>query len=134
MATITNIKYIEDAKHIITGAEITFANGVTVTIDEDDFQTFHNIWNKHATRNDTMNMINEAVEAGNNEYDSPFDRPVDQTLADNPKFIEAMCEAYDNGYALGQGEDTTSDIINESITECMDSTLADFVPITFDDL
>lgn len=134
MATITDIKYIEDAKHIITGAEITFANGVTVTIDEDDFQTLHNIWNKHATRNDTMQMINDAVEAGSEEDDSPFNRPVDQKLADDPKFIEAMCNAYDNGYALGQGEDTTSDIINESVTECMNNTLADFVSITFDDL
>lgn len=134
MATITNIKYIEDTGHLITGAEITFANGVTVTVDEDDFQTLHNIWNKHATRNDTMQMINDAVEAGSEEDDSPFDRPVNQTLADNPKFIEAMCEAYDNGYALGQGEDTTSDIINESVTECMNEALADFVSITFDDL
>lgn len=134
MATITDIKYIEDAGHLITGAEITFANGVTVTIDEDDFQTLHNIWNKQATRSDTMQMINDAVEAGSEEDDSPFDRPVDQTLADNPKFIEAMCAAYDNGYALGQGDDTTSDIIGDSVTECMNEVLADFVSITFDDL
>jgi hypothetical protein len=45
-----------------------------------------------------------------------------------------MCTAYDNGYALGQGEDTTSDIINESVTECMNEVLAQYVSITFDDL